>query len=123
MQSTPEKPQTTPLGPWLELKSERVQNALPQLTSWQPSLGGLDGTFRFDNGEQALRFLRPLADLLDAHPEPPSRLTLTGPVLRLALGLGHREGGVRQGDLALAQRISALRQAVGGRPSYDQELG
>ncbi len=101
-----------PLGPWLELQSERVQRVLGELPSWEPTLGGLEGKFRFASGAQALAFLRPLAALLDAHPEPPNRLVLTGPVLSLALGLGMDRGGVHAADLALAGRISALRNAV-----------
>ena len=101
-----------PLGPWLELQSERVQRALAELPSWEPMLGGLEGKFRFADGAQALAFLRPLAALLEEHPQPPNRLVLTGPVLSLGLGLGVDRGGVHAADLALAGRISALRNAV-----------
>ncbi len=112
----PNPPPTSPQEPFLALKSERVQEALARLTAWQPSLGGLEGTFRFDTGSEALAFLRPLGALLDRHREPPSRLTLTGPILSIGLGLGSESGGVYGADLALAERITALRNVVGGKP-------
>ncbi len=124
MSTTAGKPAASPQNPFLELKSERVQALLPQLNAWRPHLGGLEGSFRFKDGGEALAFLRPLAKLLDAHHEPPSRLHLTGPNLSIGLGLGGTRGGVYAADLALAARISALRTAVRSQtPDFTERLG
>ncbi len=111
------KPGPSPLGLFLELNSERVREALPQLTAWRPHLGGLEGRFRFRDGTEALAFLRRLTALLDQHPEPPSRLALTGPILSIGLGLSNPTNGVYSADLALAQRITALRNVMTSLPS------
>jgi pterin-4a-carbinolamine dehydratase len=102
--------------PYLELKSERVQRELAQLVNWQGSDAGLEGTFRFDEGSQTLAFLRRLAELLEAHAQPPRRLALTGPTLYIALG-AVSDPGISAADLALAGRISALGDAVDGAVS------
>ena len=98
-------------GPYLELKSERVQRELAQLSEWGEVDGEVEGTFRFLDGSQALTFLRRLSVLLDSHPVTPRRLALEGAVLSIAFG---EDSGaqVNVGDLELARRISQLNESL-----------
>lgn len=102
-------------GTYLELKSERVQRELAVLPGWKANEQGLEATFQFHDGAQALGFLRQLGDLLDDHPQPPRRLALTGAVLNIALG-EDAAPGIATGDLALAARIAQLRSGAEAAP-------
>ena len=98
-------------GPYFELKSERVQRELAQLTDWAAEEGRLEGTFELEDGTEALAFLRRLALLLENQKRLPSRLALIGPQLTVQLG-EERGEHITEADLALAGRISAVRDGL-----------
>jgi 4a-hydroxytetrahydrobiopterin dehydratase len=92
----------------MKLSDSEIKGKLGTVQGWQLAKGKLHKEFKFENFEQAMKFINEVAAVagsLDHHPE------IYNVYNRVVLDINtHDEGGITELDFAFAKRIDTIKQ-------------